>query len=135
MPRGTLRGYRWGHTTVEPDRYTGPVARVTARFACTRGHEFTVHFASDAELPASWTCRLHGVEGCARLGATATATAAGKGKGKSPRTHLTMLYERRSVAELEILLADTLAAIRRRGGAQPGCVQFGDRTYSFRYDG
>lgn len=46
-----------------------------------------------------------------------------------------MLYERRSVAELEVLLAETLAAIRRQGGAQPGCVQFGDKPYSFRYDG
>jgi hypothetical protein len=133
MPRGTLRGYRWGHTTVEPDRHTGPAERVTARFVCTRGHEFAVHFALEAELPASWSCRRHGVEGCARIDATAAASAVVK--GKPPRTHLTMLYERRSVAELEVLLADTLAAIRRRGGAQPGCVQFGDRTYSFRYDG
>jgi hypothetical protein len=133
MSRGTLRGYRWGHTTVEPDRYTGPVPRVTAQFACTRGHEFTVPFAVEAELPASWSCRQHGVEGCVRIDATASAAA--KSNGKPPRTHLTMLYERRSVAELEVLLAETLAAIRRQGGAQPGCVQFGDKPYSFRYDG
>ncbi|ONI71181.1 hypothetical protein ALI144C_52685 [Actinosynnema sp. ALI-1.44] len=133
MARGTLRGYRWGHTTVEPDRYTGPVARVTVQFACKRGHEFTVPFAPEAELPTSWTCRQHGVEDCARINAAASASAVAK--GKPPRTHLTMLYERRSVAELELLLADTLAAIRRQGGARPGSVQLGDKKYSFRYDG
>jgi RNA polymerase binding protein RbpA len=69
MPRGTLRGYRGGHTTVEPDRHTELAARVTARFSCTRGHEFTVYFALEAELPARWTCRRHGVEGCGRIDA------------------------------------------------------------------
>jgi RNA polymerase-binding protein len=132
MGNGALRGYRWGRATVEVDRDTDLAARVTARFACTRGHEFTVQFAADADLPASWNCRQHSVEDCRRIDATAnTPTAA---KHKPARTHLVMLHERRSDAELETLLADTLSAIRRIGGARPGCVTIGGRSYSYRYD-
>jgi hypothetical protein len=55
MAKGTLRGYRWWRTTTEPDRDTDLADRVAARFGCTRGHEFTVHCAAGADLPASST--------------------------------------------------------------------------------
>jgi hypothetical protein len=44
-----------------------------------------------------------------------------------------LLHERRTTAELDILLADSLAAIRRQGGARMGSVIVGGRLYSFRY--
>lgn len=135
MARRTLRGHRWGHTTVDPDRDTDLAARVAARFACQRGHEFTVQFAAEADLPAIWSCPQHGVVDCRRIDTSATARGPGIRKGKPARTPLVMLYERRTTAELEALLADTLAAIRRSGGARPGCVILGGRPYSFRYDG
>lgn len=131
MGKGALRGYRRGHVTAEVERDTDLAARVTARFACARGHGFTVQFAADAEVPASWICRQHGVEGSRRIDATENTPAAAK--GKPARTPLVLLYERRSEAELEALLADTLMAIRRLGGARPGCVVIGGRAYSYRY--
>jgi hypothetical protein len=106
MGKATLRGYRWGLTTAEVDRDTDLAARVTARFACARGHEFTVQFAADADLPANWNCRQHSVEDCRRIDTTANTPAAAK--RKPARTPLVMLHERRSDAELEkTLLADT----------------------------
>lgn len=103
MGKGTLRGHRWGRATVELDRDTDLAARVTARFACTRGHEFGVQFVADADLPASWSCRQHGVQDCLRIDATANTPAAAR--RKPARTPLVMLHERRSQADLETLLS------------------------------
>jgi RNA polymerase binding protein RbpA len=135
MTRGTLRGYRWGRSTAEPDRDTDLAARQSASFTCRRGHEFTVQFAAEAAPPTIWTCPRHGVADCRRIDVTVTAPEPGIREGKPARTPLVMLYERRTAAELEALLADTLAAIRRSGGARPGCVLVGGRPYSFRFDG
>jgi hypothetical protein len=95
-----------------------------------------VRFAMNADVPTQWTCRRHSAEDCRRIDATAPApTRPGPPRrGRPPRTHLMMLYERRSKAELDALLADTLAAIRRRGGARLGAEVLGDRPYYFRYD-
>lgn len=133
MRRAVLRGYRWGRASVESDRDDDPVDRVAARFACSRGHVFTVHFAADAVLPPHWSCRQHGLEDCARVRA-ATEDTTGSRETKTPRTHLAKLHERRTVAELETLLAEALTAIHRQGGPRPGCVYLGDRTYSFSYE-
>ncbi|MFD0813479.1 RNA polymerase-binding protein RbpA [Amycolatopsis umgeniensis] len=132
MPRAVLRGYRWGGASVESDQAVEPAARVTARFECSHGHVFSVPFAADAELPPRWSCRQHGLEDCARIQA-AVDDSIGGGEAKPPRTHLVILQERRTVAQLEVLLAEALTAIRRQGGPQPGCVHIGDRPYSFSY--
>ncbi|OXM44134.1 RNA polymerase-binding protein RbpA [Amycolatopsis alba] len=133
MPRTVLRGYRWGGASVESDQGVEPAARLTARFACSRGHVFTVPFAADAEPPPHWSCRQHGLEDCARIPELADDSTGDLGI-KPRRTHLDMLHERRSAADLETLLAEALTAIRRQGGPRPGCVHVGDRTYSFSYD-
>lgn len=132
-----LRSYRWGHNTAEPDRDTDLAPRTTTRFACPHGHEFTVHFAANADIPTLWTCRQHGADDCRRINTATTTSAktASARRGRPPRTHLVLLYERRTKGELEALLADTLTAMRRRGGARLGCAVIGGRPYSFRYDG
>jgi hypothetical protein len=129
MSKVNLRGYRLGHSTAEVDRDTDLAPRVPVRFSCPRGHEFTVRLAADAELPTSWTCRHHGVELCPRID-HASAPAP---RTKPIRTHLVMLHERRTTAELDALLADALAALRRQGGARQGSVMVGGRPYSFSY--
>ncbi|HEX5115963.1 MAG TPA: RNA polymerase-binding protein RbpA [Pseudonocardiaceae bacterium] len=135
MGRGALRGYRGGYATVEPDRDDDLAPRVTAQFACTKEHEFSVQFAADANVPEEWICRQHGVEHCRRIEVSAaTVKPLEARKGKPPRTPLVLLRERRTEAELEALLADTLAAIHRLGGARHGCVIIGSRPYSFRFD-
>jgi hypothetical protein len=114
---------------VAVDRDTDLAPRVPVRFACPRGHEFSVQLAADAELPASWTCRHHGVEVCHRVDdANAPARLT-----KPARTHLVMLHERRTTAELDALLDDTLAALHRQRGGRQSCVMVGGRPYSFNY--
>jgi hypothetical protein len=124
-----LRGYHLGHSTVEVERDTDLAPRMAVRFACPRGHRFTVQIAADAELPAGWSCRHHGVEVCRRID-NASAPAP---QTKPARTHLVMLHERRTTAELDALLTDTLAALNRQGGARQGAVMVGGRPYSFNY--
>jgi hypothetical protein len=126
--KGAERGYRWGHATAEVDRDIDLAARIAARFICPRGHEFTVQFAADADLPASWHCRQHSVADCHRI--DATTNTPGVAKGKPARTPLVLLHERRSDVDLDTLLADTLMSIHRLGGAQPGCVTIGGRPYA-----
>jgi RNA polymerase binding protein RbpA len=135
MGRGAIRGHRLGRATAEPDRKDNLANRVDVRFACTNGHEFAVQFAADAEVPKGWVCRQHGVEHCPRIDSSAAApTSAETRKGKPPRTPLVLLRERRTEDELEAFLTEMLGAIRRQGGAHPGCVIIGSRAYSFRLD-
>src|ERR1700712_4525850 len=65
-----------------------------------------------AELPATWECRLDGT--------TAKAVDLPEPepkKIKAPRTHWDMLIERRTIADLEEVLAERLDVLRaRRGG-------------------
>lgn len=135
MGRGAIRGHRLGRATAEPDRKDNLADRVDVRFACTKGHEFGVQFAADAEVPAEWVCRLHGIEHCRRIDSSGTAVADSKTRtSRPPRTPLVLLYERRTEDQLKALLTEMLAAIRRQGGVRPGCVIIGSRAYSFRLD-
>lgn len=111
-----------------PDRDSTPAARSLVSFACPQGHLFTVLFAASAQPPGIWTCRQHGTEHCQRVDDPQQIEVDTKPK----RTHLVMLLERRSRAELDALLTETLNAIRRQGGPQPDCIRLGDRAYSFR---
>lgn len=115
-------------TTYKPDRDAAPVRRSAVQFACPRGHVFSVPFAATAQSPAFWTCPRHGIEESKRVKGPCDEVLQAKPK----RTHLMIVLERRTVAELEALLAETLLAIRRQGGARPGCLRLGDKAYSFR---
>ncbi|MFD8496022.1 RNA polymerase-binding protein RbpA [Amycolatopsis sp. NPDC059657] len=125
MSTRTLSGYRLGHIGLENDRDIELAARVSVLFSCPRGHEFDVMFSIDADLPTSWRCRRHGIESLQRVRTTPSPA-------KPARSHLSRLHERRTQAELDELLAGTLKAIRRQGGAQPGCVLLGGRPYAYR---
>jgi hypothetical protein len=78
-------------------------------YACPKGHNFEVPFADDAELPATWECRLHGNESMLSDGVEPEPK-----KSKPPRTHWDMLLERRSIPELEELLDERLTEVRGR---------------------
>ncbi|KWX00987.1 RNA polymerase-binding protein RbpA [Carbonactinospora thermoautotrophica] len=107
MSERALRGTRLGATSYETDRGIDLAPRQTVEYACPRGHRFTVPFAIEAEVPATWECR--------NCGSTATLTD-GKPpeekKTKPPRTHWDMLMERRTREELEELLQERLAELR-----------------------
>ena len=109
MADRVLRGSRLGAVSYETDRNHDLAPRQSMRYACPRGHEFEVPFANDAEPPATWECRLHG-----SISRLVDGSEPEQKKVKPPRTHWDMLLERRSVADLEVLLAERLELLAER---------------------
>jgi len=107
MGERVLRGSRLGAVSYETDRNTELAARHEGSYRCAKGHVFSVPFAADAEIPPVWECRLDGTTGKLTDG----TEPEGK-KTKPARTHWDMLLERRSVAELEEVLAERLELVR-----------------------
>src|SRR5947209_16053264 len=112
MGERVLRGSRLGTTSYETDRNTDLAPRQAVSYDCPRGHVTAVPMSSEADLPATWECRVCGATALLRDGATPEAK-----KGKTPRTHWDMLLERRSIEDLEEVLAERLAELHRRTAA------------------
>ncbi|HEY6275583.1 MAG TPA: RNA polymerase-binding protein RbpA [Streptosporangiaceae bacterium] len=100
-----VRGSRPGVNYTGEVPYEQPAARQEAPYACQRGHRFTVPFAASITPPAEWECR------CGAPAGTDQPAPAPARDG-----HWRKVLERRTVAELEHLLADRLAVIRRARG-------------------
>ena len=100
-----------GAVSYESDRNTELAPRQTREYLCAKGHQFEVPFAVDAEVPSTWECKFDG--SVARL---VDGTEPEQKKAKPPRTHWDMLLERRSIAELEDILAERLQEVRTRRG-------------------
>jgi hypothetical protein len=109
MAERALRGTRLGATSYENDRNTDLAPRQDVAFECPRGHRFTVPFSAEAELPATWECRV-----CGDVAFTSSGETPSPKKAKPPRSHWDMLMERRTIADLEAVLAERLAVIRGR---------------------
>ena len=107
MAERALRGTRLGATSYENDRNTDLAPRQEIAFDCPKGHHFSVPFAAEAEVPATWECRV-----CGAVAFTSAADLPIPKKVKPPRSHWDMLRERRSIADLEQVLAERLALIR-----------------------
>ena len=112
MAERALRGTRLGATSYENDRNTDLAPRQEVAFDCPKGHRFTVPFAAEAEIPVNWECRI-----CGATAVTATGDLPVPKKVKPPRSHWDMLMERRTVADLEEVLAERLAVIRGQRSA------------------
>lgn len=111
MSDRVLRGTRLGSVSYESDRHTEFAPRLRTVYDCPQGHETAVPFAAEAELPASWECRVCGATALLRDGAPPELK-----KGKPARTHWDMLLERRTAAELEEVLAERLAVLHDHQG-------------------
>jgi RNA polymerase-binding protein len=111
MADRTLRGSRMGAVSYETEYGAEPAPRSFAAYRCTRGHEFTIPFSEEAEVPATWECRLDGTSAQLVDGPEPETK-----KNKPPRTHWDMLMERRTVADLEEVLAERLDVLRARRG-------------------
>jgi rubredoxin len=115
MAERALRGTRLGATSYENDRNTDLAPRQEVAFECPKGHRFTVPFSAEAELPVNWECRV-----CGATAFTAAGDLPATKKAKAPRSHWDMLMERRTLADLEEVLAERLAIIRgERGDGAP----------------
>ncbi len=121
--RGRIVGSNLGTTSYENG--DGPAAAVNlARYACDLGHVTDVPFSTQAtDLPAVWDCatclRPAAADGLDPQVATAALTASGmlrngNGKPVSGKTPWQHVRERRSIAELEVILAERLALLRGR---------------------
>jgi hypothetical protein len=109
MGERTLRGSRLGAVSYETDRNTELAPRQHAEYRCSRGHQFTIPFASDAEIPLTWECKSDGMIAKLVDGAEPESK-----KAKPPRTHWDMLLERRSISELEEVLNERLDMLKQR---------------------
>lgn len=106
MSDRVLRGSRLGSTSYEADRNTDLAPRQAVRYDCPHGHAVEVPMASDADLPPTWECRV-----CGATALLHDATNIEPKTGKPARTHWDMLLERRSLDELEEVLAERLAEL------------------------
>jgi hypothetical protein len=111
MSERALRGSRLGAQSYETDEGVEVAPRQDVAYECGRGHRFSVPFSVEAEVPATWECRVCGAEALRVDGDRPEPK-----KIKAPRTHWDMLLERRSVGELEALLTERLELLRASGG-------------------
>ncbi|TNY34808.1 RNA polymerase-binding protein RbpA [Thermomonospora catenispora] len=108
MAERALRGTRLGATSYENDRNTDLAPRQEVGYTCAKGHRFTVTLAAEAEVPPTWECR-----NCGSTALRANGQAPKPSKpSKAPRTHWDMLMERRTIEDLEEVLAERLAILR-----------------------
>ncbi|HSF26101.1 MAG TPA: RNA polymerase-binding protein RbpA [Actinomycetes bacterium] len=114
MGERALRGSRLGATSYESDDGASVAERQEITYDCPMGHRFTVPFSVEADVPPVWECRACGAEAL-RVDATRPEPK----KTKPVRTHWDMLLERRSIAELEEVLAERLEVLRSAGGLTP----------------
>ena len=120
-----VRGSTLSQHSYESDENVIPVETVAHSYHCPAGHVTTLRFAFDAdEIPEVWDCPKCGRT--AHEDQTKARQAADDGAGLSlvsPRTssagktHWDMLLERRTVEELEALLAERLEVLRARRAA------------------
>ena len=107
MAERTLRGARLGGQSFEDERGIEFAARQQVGYRCPQGHEFEITMSEEADVPAVWECPRCGQE------ALSVSGVQPEEKNEKPaRTHWDMLLERRSVKELEVLLAERLELLR-----------------------
>jgi hypothetical protein len=107
MAERTLRGARLGGQSFEDERGIEFAPRQRVAYVCPTGHEFEIVMSDEAEIPPLWECPRCGAEALSRDGAQPEPKVE-----KPVRTHWDMLLERRSIAELEEILAERVELLR-----------------------
>lgn len=107
MADRALRGSGLGSKSFEDETGIEFAARQEIGFDCPSGHHFNLMFAEEAEFPTQWECPR-----CGQTASRTDGSVAEEKETKPPRTHWDMLLERRSISELEELLAERLEQIR-----------------------
>ena len=107
MADRSLKGTGLGAKSFEDEAGVEFAARQEVGYDCPREHHFTLVFAAEAEIPSLWECPRCGAESLRSDGERPELK-----EEKPARTHWDMLRERRSIAELEDLLAERLDLLR-----------------------
>ena len=108
MADRALRGVGLGSKTFEDEQGIEFAQRQSLGFDCPKGHHFEVTFALEAELPTEWECKK-----CGSMAVRSDGVVGEEKVVKPTRTHWDMLRERRSIPELEDILAERLEQIRK----------------------
>lgn len=103
--RSSLRGTRLGAQSLESDEGVEPAPRQMAEYICPDGSTLVVPFSTEADVPVVW--ESNGVRALLKGAEEPDETP-----HKHQRTHWDMLLERRSIDELEELLAERLELLR-----------------------
>ena len=106
MSDRSMRGTRLGAQSLESDNGVQPAARQDVTYHCPNGHTVVVPLSMEADVPALWECR------CGSQALRENTELPEAKPGKPARTHWDMLMERRTTAELEILLEERLELLR-----------------------
>lgn len=115
MADRSLRGIRLGAQSLQSEDGVVFMERTQYTYICSKcGRDTELTFAADAEAPASWECRTCGGE--ALLQTPEGQAEVDHSGDKTPRSHWDMLLERRTIAELEEILAERLEFVRARRG-------------------
>ena len=107
MAERALRGSRLGAQSYESDLGVEMAPRQSVTYDCPLAHRFSIPFSLEADVPDVWECTV-----CGREAIRVDGTRPEPKAGKPARTHWDMLLERRSVKELELLLAERLELLR-----------------------
>lgn len=107
MRHATMKASGLGSKSFEEDQGITLSPRQSLEFDCPAQHHFSIVFSDEADLPASWDCPR-----CGASSLRADGVRAEEKDVKPTRTHWDMLRERRSVEELEELLAERLQLIK-----------------------
>jgi rubredoxin len=110
MSERALRGTRLGATSYESDAGIDFAPRQDIEYVCPNEHSFIMPFSVEADVPPTWECKV-----CGAVALLVDGTAPEEKAGKPARTHWDMLLERRTVADLEEVLAERLAVLRDGG--------------------
>jgi len=118
MSERALRGTRLGATSYESDAGIDFAPRQDIEYVWPNEHRFVMPFSVEADVPPTWECKV-----CGAVALVVDGTAPEEKAGKPARTHWDMLLERRTVADLEEVLAERLAVLRDGGIARSDVVR------------
>lgn len=116
MAGRAIRGFSLQGPSFQLEEGVEFAKRVVAYYTTSSDQTFRVTFAEEAEVPTTWLSPVTGEEGVLltaagrRIALTAVET-------KHERTHLDMVRERRTEAELEVILQWRLGMLRAKRGA------------------
>ncbi len=113
MADRALRGSNLGSRSMESDENVIPSERRLTTYVCAQGHRTELPFSVEADVPPTWECRC---------GLDAKLQGGGPEPDAKPakhvRTHWDMLLERRSIDDLEEVLAERLAELHAQQRGQ-----------------
>ena len=119
MADRSLRGVRIGAQSLQSEEGVVFSPRAKSTYQLEDGTTFDVMFAADAEIPPEWEDPKSGQIG-RLLDAKGKPVELDEGDEKAQRTHWDMLLERRTRAELEVILEERLQYLRERRGEKIG---------------